>query len=504
MTARVAALVLAVVRQVSAEQPVTAASPAPTAVGPHTSAPSAATVPMDLSPSSGEDEAKRGASAQTGAQPNGADQAPSTALPQPVASELGGETLDDQASLPPGPPTGTTSDADAVGGAPPRLVESPPERLVLPPPPALGAGWAWVDTVPAEPASGESKAPKRSRLRGSRFDWTHSATTTLLGVGADYQSSAYQVYRQGYSLFLNYFVYDGETVRIRVSTAPGMDVELTNSDITTTQREPWFRDLPVAVGLNAPIARDDERLLSTLVGGNLVFVAPTSKASRASGHYMTISPRVNLTQALPLRGPGAAFLDDIELWVQARYDHLFSRAATPVDSDLDVPRRSVAAAPGNLSDVLNGSQIAPNGVRLEASSLFSEELFGRPLFISVSADYTAWALAGVTSAPPVAGTGGVSPEPEARTVRKFVGVGLDVTWQAMDQMSVAVGYGNTADLDNIPSNNPLYSPYATFLAGLVLHIDSTIDALINQDKNRSPLTRRGLASAPLPAGQRTW
>lgn len=341
----------------------------------------------------------------------------------------------------------------------------------------------------------------------------------MLGVGADYQSSAYQVYRQGYSLLLNYFVYDGESVRIRLATAPGFDLELTNSDITTTQREPLFRDLPISVGVNVPIARDDERLLSTVASGNLVFIAHTSKFSRAAGFYTTVSPRVNVNQQLPLRGPGAPFLDDIELWLQLRYDHLFSRAATGVDSDLQVPRQGAvtandntynalrargASAPGTLSDVLNGAQIAPNGVRVEGSALFSEQLLGRPLSITLSADYTAWVLAGVTSTPATASTAAIEPDPSARTVRKFVGVGLDFTWQFMDYMSLSLGYANTADLDNVPSNNPFYTPYAVFLGGLVVHVDSVLEVLTNSNSKGSPLTRRGLASAPESSAVSRW
>jgi hypothetical protein len=284
-----------------------------------------------------------------------------------------------------------------------------------------------------------------------------------------------------------------------------MDVEMTNSDITTSRREPMFRDLPVAVGVNAPLARNDENLTSTVVSGNLVFVAPTSRMSQAAGSYLTVSPRINVNQQLPLRGAGAHFLDDVELWLQARYDHLFSRAATAVDSDLDIPRRTGgSAAPGSLSDVLNGAQVAPNGFRIEGAALFSEQLLGRPLTFSISADYTAWVLAGVTESQAAPATGVVTADPNARTVRQMVGVGLDLTWQVTNYTSLSAGYGNTADLDNVPSNNPLYTPYAAFLAGLVVHVDSVLESIISSDKNRSPLTRRGLAFSPTALPAATW
>ncbi len=415
-----------------------------------------------------------------------------TSLPQ--QEEAPAPEIEDQ------PTRGEDSDSEpaATAGSVHLLSTVPaqdPPQLFVPPPPALNAGWAWVDTVPS--LDSEDEPPQRSAFRGSRFDWTHAATTTLLGVGADYQSSAYQVYRQGYTLLLNYFVYDGDKVRLRVATAPGMDVELTNSDWTSTRREPWFRDLPVALGLSVPLIRDDARLLSTIAGANLVLIAPTSKVSQASGHYLTVSPRLSVTQQVPLRGSGATHFNDMELWLQVRYDHLFSRAATPVDSGLNIPRRTGgASAPGSLSDVLNGAQVAPNAVRVEGSAALNETLFGRPLTFTVSADYTASVLAGVTSRPATSSTEAVAPDPNARTVRQMVGVGVDLTWQVVNAMSLSVGYGNTADLDNAPSNNPLYTPYAAFLAGLVVHVDTVLESVINRDKQRSPLTRRDLAFYP--------
>ena len=419
---------------------------------------------------------------------------------RPDAAPASADAATDAGPLVPGPPA-------AAEPVPPPIPPSPPPEppfLVVPPSPALDPGWAWVDTVPTPEDPGGSP-PRRSPFRGSRFDWTHSATTTLLGVGADYQSSSYQVYRQGYSLLLNYFVYDGDAIRVRLSTLPGMDVELTNSDITTTRREPLFRDLPVAIGVNAPLAHNDENLTSTVLSGNLVFIAPTSKMSRAAGSYLTVSPRINVNQQLPLRGAGASFLDDVEVWAQLRYDHLFSRAATPVDSDLNIPRRTAgASAPGSLSDVLNGSQVAPNGFRIEGSALFSEQLLGRPLMFSISADYTAWVLAGVTESQAAFGTEPVRPDPDARTVRRMVGVGIDVTWQVTNFTSLSIGYGNTADLDNVPSNNPLYTPYAAFLAGLVVHVDTVLESIISSEKNRSPLTRRGLAFEPGAVPVQRW
>src|SRR5690606_33593054 len=88
-------------------------------------------------------------------------------------------------------PSEAPAGAESTPGVPasPTAYASPPVQawpVEVPPSPALNPGWAWVDTV-ATPSQPEPPKRRRSPFRGSRFDWTHSATTTLLGIGADYQ-----------------------------------------------------------------------------------------------------------------------------------------------------------------------------------------------------------------------------------------------------------------------------------------------------------------------------
>lgn len=385
------------------------------------------------------------------------------------------------------------------GAAYPVPYSAPPPA---PPPPALGPGWSWVDTVPA---GGPVVPAKRNPFRGSRFDWTHNVTTSTFGVGQDYLSSAYQVYQQSFSLFLAYFPYDGDTFRIRVAAAPGLDVALTNSDITTTQREPLFRDLPLLVGASYIVAMQPDQLLSTIVAPNLVMFLPTSKYSRNSGDYLTVSPRASLSQQLPLFGPGARAFDDIDLWLQLRYDHSFTRGATAIDDDLNRPARGNDGS-ATTTNVLNGGQNAKNAFRVDLSVGFSEELFGQPLTLMLNADYRLAQLYGVTPYQIGTATGPVTvePDPDARTWRQAVGFGVDVTYQLIRSMSLALGYaacGNElcpsrgVDLGSSTYKTPFYTPHAVFWGGLVLHVDTVLDLLINGDKTNSSVLRRDLASA---------
>lgn len=426
---------------------------------------------------------------------------PVTTLTQPGAAAA---EQNAPAAPTPVPPAAAGNLAPEVNS--PAVVQ--PSPAIAPEAPALTPGWSWVDTVAAAPPP-KAIAPKRNPFRGSRFDWTHNVTTSALGIGQDYQSSAYQSYQQGFSLLLAYFPYDGDTFRVRVGAAPGMDLVLTNSDVTSRVREPWFRDLPLLVGGSVIVSMQPERLMSTILAPNLLLFLPTSKMSWNSGDYLTVSPRVSVSQQLPLFGAGAAAFDDVDLWLQLRYDRLFSRGATAIDADLDRPRTNGQGGT-TYSDVLDGSQNAPNAFRIDLAVVFSEELFGRPLMLSVNADYRLAQLYGVSPYTVQTATGSVlvEPDPDARTWRSGVGFGLDATYQLARTTSVALGYaacgnevcpGRGADLGNATYRTPFYTAHAIFWAGLIVHVDTVLDLLINGDKTNSSVLRRDLAGTkPLP------
>src|SRR5690606_7181672 len=238
---------------------------------------------------------------------------------------------------------------------------------------------------------------------------------------------------------------------------------------------------------SARLAEHKARLLSTSVSGNLTLIAPTSKMSYSAGHYLTVSPRLGVSQQIPLLGRGAAVLSDMELAGQVRFDHLFSRAAIAVNPRLKRTRRS-ALGIGTLSNVLNGSQIAPNSLRFEVFATFTEKLLGRPLNLLVGGDYTTAALYGIgsTEVKTATGTTEVAADPSARTWRRGAGVGLEVTYHVTDPLSLAVGYANSADLGSSESPNPLYTPYAVFLAGVTLHLDAAFQFLSGQEVAHPP------------------
>src|SRR5690606_28286338 len=132
-----------------------------------------------------------------------ASSAPSAVRPEP-------EPPASSASATP-PPSGSAS-------APPLSAPPPSEPTVptLAPPPVAPAPspattvqpkpseWQWASPSPPGDRVKEdpNRHPARVPWKGTSFVSSHALTTSLVGVGGDYQSSAYRVYTQGYSLLL--------------------------------------------------------------------------------------------------------------------------------------------------------------------------------------------------------------------------------------------------------------------------------------------------------------
>jgi hypothetical protein len=366
---------------------------------------------------------------------------------------------------------------------------APPAAAASPTPPAEEApaapeAWAWARPPNSEQAPITAPPVRRSEdstlpWRESVFAWSHTATTTLLGVGQDYQSASYQAYEQGFAFDLRYRLIDTPGFVVHVQALPWFTVELTNSDSTTTRNEPVLADTAVGGGLGTRVHTDPSRLLESWLRASLIGIVPTARASRAAGHYLTVSPRVAWLQRLPLRGPGATFLDDLRVSLSARYDHLFSRATSPTDPELDYPRQDRFGRSGD-SDALSGGRIAPNSLRFEALFSLEEEAWKRPLQAQLRLRYASMSLYGVdrtaialptSDAEPGALTG-------ARTNRPATELLFEIEYAPTNVFSIALAYENITDL-GAPSNNPLYTPNAIFAATLSVKLANLYEALVH-------------------------
>ncbi len=300
---------------------------------------------------------------------------------------------------------------------------------------------------------------------------TQGMTTSLLGVGGRYQSSAYRQLEQTYALLLNYYVVDRPEFKVRVATRPSVSLELTNSDTTTRQHEPVFNNLPVtAVGLWT-LHQDEQAQVQSILLGNFTATLPTSKFS--PGEIVGLSPRLTFMQALPLAGRDAPVFSSILLGVGGRYDGLISKATVQTsDAVARIPRQTGTGGISQVgSDVLTGARVAPHAFQASAFAFFSEEAFGTPLFFTLAAFYRSALLYDAAGSRYALPTGPVEVPSTGRGARQTAGVDVSLVVVPMTELAFVLGYQNAADLRG-PSPNPLYAPTAQFQAGLSVNLDA--------------------------------
>ncbi|MSP26009.1 MAG: hypothetical protein EXR75_12780 [Myxococcales bacterium] len=322
--------------------------------------------------------------------------------------------------------------------------------------------------------------PARVPWRGTSLSWGHSATASLLGVGDDFQSSDFHAYSMNWTLALNYFVIDEEKWKLSVSTVPALSVELTNSDTTTTYRELQFADLPVLAAYSRKLVSSG--LWSTGTSLTTALIFPTSKTSAANGTYVTTSPRLGLTQNIPLFGEDSSFLKSVGLGANLRWDHRFARALTATQDGFERPRQT-ANGDTFLSDQLSFSRLSLNTVREALSLSFSEAVAGMPLSMDFNFTFaqsvlphfseSACAVEILTGCVPV----GASADSQEK--RYTWGFGAELGFQPVPEMSFSVGYANvTATLGPDGTRRaPFAGPDAEFSASLSFAPDALFERL---------------------------
>lgn len=415
----------------------------------------------------------------------------------PVAQE--GEPAPAPPSEPPPPPAANPN----APPPPPAAGDAADPQPPAPPPVALptylSGGGTTTPILTNQPTPGATpddvvpgnKAPARVRWRGTNVSWNHAVTTTAVGIGRDNIGSEGEQYTQGLALALNYFLIEPKDSEgnsrgysLRVATSLGFDVELTDSDITNTQREPQLRDIPLSLVLSKPLwkSANEEWSLSSAFNGSLIF--PTSPFSRGQGVYLTTSPRASLFLTVPLRGKDAPFLKNMFLGLGGRYDHRFARADVPTNPDLERPRQ---ATTGNLflSDQLSGRSLDANGVRWSAFAFLSEKVFGGDFWASLGVGMAYQFLNdfGDTSngCDVVIATGCTTAlrKDDSATARVSTSFSIGVNYFPTAEFGFGLGYDNVAGQLGLDGKrrNFFYSPDAQFSASVIVSPDAIYERL---------------------------
>lgn len=186
--------------------------------------------------------------------------------------------------------------------------------------------------------------PENLIWRGTTFTWTHSITTTTLGVGRDNISDDADSYAWDFVLAPQLYLLDLPDDKIFATAEAGVSVEWTDSDTTTTKHEPQFRDTQLGVGYQRNIFTSDDKEWSTKGTVRLRYTFPTSKISIEQGRYGVISPSLSFTQVLRLLGSKADGLNNLTVVAGLTYSHLFSRSFNPTNPDLERQRQNASGA----------------------------------------------------------------------------------------------------------------------------------------------------------------
>jgi len=393
------------------------------------------------------------------------------AQPQPEPTPSPGPTPVDVPTPAQGEPDKVTSEPEVTGGRP----GAPGDKR--------RPGAAWV------------------RWRGSALNWSHDVTTTAVGIGRDNIGSENEVYSQGFGGTLNFFVIDEKDFRLRMTTALGFDVELTDSGSTTTRNEPRFRDVPLTIatgGLTLAHSDNDEWAFGFIPNFTTIF--PTSPISQDQGVYLTVSPRLLTFLAAPILGNEAAHLKGIFAGVSVRYDRTFSRANVPTNPALERPRTDPS---GNVffSDQISGNRLGENMVRV-GGFVFLEEKFGpSTLWLFAGPSWTVSFLPEFSDADCVETATGcvdVGNDPNAPNTRITTGFGGGVSFFPSAEFGFGLNYSNNALQlgEDGQRRDIFYSPDATFNAELIVSVDAIYERIVG-DPRKDPVIIFG-KNAPAP------
>lgn len=398
------------------------------------------------------------ASAQGGAEPTGPAPAPATAPAAPAA-----------AAPAPAPATGTA-----------------------------GGQLSWnsqADTGAKKSEETKEKKPKTVPWHGTTLSLDQSVNTQELGVGSNYQSRD-PTYELWYSFRPRYYVYENDTDAINVNARFDVYTELTNSDSTTTQREPLLGDIWLNAGWSHKLYNDKKSGYSTTLSLGPRAIFGVSKASRGRGSIMQLGGGGGLTQTVPLAGPKSDVFPVEAFSGSVFYTKAINRCTTACNSSFGYTRQD-SGGRTLISDQLSGSAMTSDQVTavLGADTSITDKLklgLSYIWILQYTYDISSQPAAVTTPTGPTSPT--ANTDPQHYRVLPWVSAELD--YDLFDELSLSLGYYN-ATLQNGPDGqhrNPLWSPDARFFFTVTANLDQIY--LLATGQKGSTTTTAAKASAP--------
>jgi hypothetical protein len=328
----------------------------------------------------------------------------------------------------------------------------------------------------ATPASKEKGAGQEgvaeeapSPWAGSILIFDQSATTQTIGLGKDYQSYD-PTYELWFALKPRYKFYDDGTTTMSVGAWANLYLELTNSDTTTTRREPLLGPTLVTGSVGRKLFENGEYKTSMSIGPRLGL--PTDKESRAAGRYFSLGASGGVTQSVPINGKDAPSFNTLRFELSTIYGHAFNNSTTSWDPNLNQPRQDISGR--LISDNQLGGSMAVHdalSLRFGADAQLTPKLdFGVAYVLAYSWHYAPPAIAGVQTA-----IGVVVPEtidnPTSLSVSPWAIASLD--YDVLDEMTLSIGYYNKTNQigPDGQRRSPLWSPDARVFLSVTGNLD---------------------------------
>ncbi len=396
----------------------------------------------------------------------------------------------------PGAPVVATQPAPIADPAPPAAPVAQPAGVApaaMPdaPPPVAAAPVNWGGAPPvADPVKPEEVKKKPNPWGFSRLTWSNSGSAKIFGVGADYIGTEDETFTMDFGLNIRYSFLSEPKDKAYVNLAGGVEVELTNSDTTTTRHEPVLRDTSIGVGYSRVLAEsaDHETKTNWIISGGVSL--PTSKISRDTGKYAGTSITTGLVHAQKLAGSKSDWFPDVLLFGTINWGHGFTRGTTATNDSPEILQRARRTAPpagcGGGSECRENSYIQLSGYGLTHDRLKLNATYYLSIYKDVVSIGNSWEIEQKYKYKPavvdcIKTTTGCTPiQPGLTPTDRNVSTTFDISVSyAIPQNlgRVDLGYVNTTGnlKDDGTLRSVFYSPDAQFYLNLVAYFDGIYD-----------------------------
>jgi hypothetical protein len=280
-------------------------------------------------------------------------------------------------------------------------------------------------------------------------------------------------------------------------------LELTNSDSTTTKREPLLGPTFLSTSISQVLYKEGETKTSVNIGPRLTL--PTDKESRNLGRLLGLGASAGVSQTVPLNGKDAPSFNNLTFGISTIYSHPIYKARQSVSSNSGNENQQTLGAPRTVA--VGENHLVPEypvgtdvfGKAMNTSDTLSFSLSaGAQLTpkLSLGLSYVisnAWKYWPTPSNPVIhTDTGDVPVQtlPNATNYRVGTWALASVDYDLLDEMSLSLGYYNQTNQigPDGQRRSPLWSPDARVFFTLTGNLDAIGDRIFTKPSASSTQT----------------